>query len=164
MTYGLLGLARVAFEQEQYARAEALTTERLSLERQMHHQPGIAYALWMQGWISLAQGDFARARRELEAGLGLARQVDAREGGQSHLIAGYLLGLAHVTWAQGDRAKATTLFAESLRDYQRLDDSDGVAACLSRIAVVASSHDGRKALRPRPSLVPPRHSVRMRSR
>jgi predicted ATPase/DNA-binding CsgD family transcriptional regulator len=111
----------LALRQSEYARAEALLTESLELNRAVK-DAGTVRALYRLGMVVWARGDGARARSFLEESLALAREV-----GDTGRVAYALLSLGSVLLGQGEHTRAGGLLKESLALFKEVNDTEGMA-------------------------------------
>jgi len=86
----------------------------------------LAGALWRFWWI---RGHLAEGRRWLEGLLG-------RGGGSAAVRAQALNGAGNLAWSQGDYAKATAWYEESIVLWRQVDDVVGIARALSNLGMV----------------------------
>jgi predicted ATPase/DNA-binding SARP family transcriptional activator len=128
----LLAAGDLASEQDEYATAQALFAEGLTLSREVADERGIARALGGLAILALAQGDDTRAATLYEESLALSRKR-----GDQHLIAGALDGLGVVALNQGDDVRAELLGEESLALYRELGDTRGSADALRSLGWLA---------------------------
>ncbi len=86
----------------------------------------LAGALWRFWWI---RGHLAEGRWWLEGLLG-------RGGGSAAVRARALNGAGNLAWSQGDYAKATAWYEESIILWRQVDDGVGIARALSNLGMV----------------------------
>ena len=122
----------VAWEQGDYARAEALGEENLKLARRTNDRPGVAAALFNLGTVAMSRADFGRADALLEEAAAL-RRVLGDEWGLARAL--HIMGLAAV--AQRDGGRATALYEESLALARSAGDEVGVMHALALGALAA---------------------------
>ena len=89
-------------------------------------------ALFAAGVLTTEQGDYTSANALFREGLGIARQLDDKQGAAVCLNA-----LAVNTQDQGNIAAAHSLFEESLVLWRELGDEKAIARALSNLANVA---------------------------
>jgi predicted ATPase len=114
---------------DEYALAQALSSESLVLYRELGDAQGMAWALYWLGDASQDRCDYATARARLEEALSLFRQV-----GDQHGTACTLEVLAKVASYQGAYADACALAEEALALFQTLGDKQGIFDTLERLA------------------------------
>ncbi len=83
-------------------------------------------ALWRFWWI---RGHLAEGRRWLEGLLG-------RGGGSPAVRARALNGAGNLAWNQGDYARATAWYEESIALWRRVGDAGGIARALNNLGMV----------------------------
>ena len=132
----LNGAGRLACNQGDYAVAQALLEESLTLYRQLGNQTGIAASLGSLGVVALNQDDYAVARALYEESLIIQRRLGDQTG-----IANSLNSLGVVAWNQGDYAAARVLLEESLTIQRQLGYQTGIANSLNSLGVVALNQD-----------------------
>jgi len=86
----------------------------------------LAGALWRFWWI---RGHLAEGRRWLEGLLG-------RGGGSAAVRARALNGGGNLAWGQGDYARATAWYEESLVFWRQVGDAAGIARALNNLGMV----------------------------
>jgi len=86
----------------------------------------LAGALWRFWWI---RGHLAEGRRWLEEVLG-------RGGGSAAVRARALNGGGNLAWGQGDYARATAWYEESIVSWRQVGDAAGIARSLSNLGMV----------------------------
>jgi len=127
----LIAAANLAFIQSDYDRTEMLSQESLRLYRELEDQPGIAFSVYLLGFVAWTRGNIAKARSLLTESLALARAVDDEQrAAWSVFVQGLLES------SQGEYARAHTLFEESLAIHRRLQNKRGIAHALSQLAQV----------------------------
>lgn len=107
------------------------------LERALGHAPEPtplrAKALWVDGWLALAQGDIPSAESKLTASRTLAQQLgDAQDAGQALVF----LGMAAIL--RGDLTTAATICAAALDEHRALGHDFGIALAAARLATVSA--------------------------
>ena len=128
----LHGAGNLAFQQADYAVAQVLHEESLTIRRQFGDQGGIAASLNSLGLIAAGQGDYTVARSLYEQSLTIRRRLEDQRG-----IAYSLNNLGDIAYGQGDYAEARSLYEESLKIQRRLEDQAGIAYSLSCLGNVA---------------------------
>jgi predicted ATPase/DNA-binding XRE family transcriptional regulator len=113
----LWGAAWLAFHQDDFDEAGALSVEGLALARQSGDPTDTRNALAVRGMVAMSQRRYAEALKSFEEGLALCRSGEA-----SWLLATSVLNLATATMHAGDLAGAEHLFEEALERYSALGD------------------------------------------
>ncbi len=140
----LYGASVLAAEQGDYRRAEALSTESVSLCERFGDTLGRARALNLRATVTRYQGDHARATALYEESLALFRAL-----GQEQATAVALNNLGAMAVDQGDYARAAALNEESLAIKRTLGDVRGIARSLLNLGEVAryqGDHDRARRL------------------
>jgi predicted ATPase/DNA-binding CsgD family transcriptional regulator len=114
---------------DEYELAQALSSESLTLFREVGDTRGMAMALRWLGYSAYSRSEYGRARAMLEEALQLFRKVDDR---YSTVFA--LLGLARVVNCQGDYVRVYALAEEALVLSKELGDKQGIMTALLRMA------------------------------
>jgi predicted ATPase/DNA-binding CsgD family transcriptional regulator/transcriptional regulator with XRE-family HTH domain len=127
----LIAAARLAVNQGDTARTEALCQESLPLCRELGDTPGIAHILYLLGWATWRRGNTVLAHSLTEESLVLFREV----GGENN-IAWSLFNLAGMVSKRGEYVRARALFEESLALHRKLGNKRGIAYSLSNLAEV----------------------------
>ncbi|MGA7919546.1 MAG: tetratricopeptide repeat protein [Candidatus Acidiferrales bacterium] len=122
----------LALEQGDYASANALTGESLSIARELGDNQGVAVSLNALAVQARDCGDVSLAHSLFEESLSLWRDLGDRKA-----VARSLSNLASVVRLQGDFARAHSLYAECLSFFQELGDRTGVAWSLNSQGDVA---------------------------
>jgi DNA-binding CsgD family transcriptional regulator len=94
----------------------------------------VSLSLNILGDVLLQQGDLAAARRLLEEGVALQRQM-----GERFVLAHSLDALGQVALAEGHCIEAGTVLCEGLRLRQDLGDPSGIADTLESVAALAAA-------------------------
>src|SRR6266496_4250346 len=127
----LIAAANLAFIQSDYDRTEMLCKQSLTLYRELEDQPGIAFSVYLLGFVAWTRGNIAKARSLLAESLALAKAVDDEQrAAWSVFVQGLLES------SQGEYARAHALFEESLAIHRRLQNKRGIAHALSLLADV----------------------------
>ena len=127
----LIAAANLAFIQSDYDRTEMLCKQSLTLYRELEDQPGIAFSVYLLGFVAWTRGNIAKARSLLAESLALAKAVDDEQrAAWSVFVQGLLES------SQGEYAMARALFEESLAIHRRLQNKRGIAHALSQLAQV----------------------------
>ena len=127
-------LGAVAFEMEDYAKAEELFESSLKLHRELGEVGKVSNQLSNLGTIALTLNDIEKARVFFEESLEIDRQVKNQGG-----IAIGLSNLAWISQAQGDLSTAKSLYLESLHMRNELEDREGIMYSLEGLAGVAAT-------------------------
>ncbi len=117
-------LARLDADHDNMRAALAWARERAGDGDEMALQ--LAGALWRFWWI---RGHLAEGRRWMERLLG-------RGGGSAAVRARALNGGGNLAWGQGDYARATAWYEESLVFWRQVGDAAGIARALSNLGMV----------------------------
>ncbi|HEU0204920.1 MAG TPA: tetratricopeptide repeat protein, partial [Burkholderiaceae bacterium] len=116
--------------------------ESLQIQRALGDAWMTAHSLNALGEIARLRGDLAGAREHY------AQALEATRGSSDSRVAGILLNLGLVAFAQRDWPGAREFFERSLDLSQRLGEPGSVAACLDGLAGVhAECGDPRRAAR-----------------
>src|SRR6266700_3484837 len=127
----LIAAANLAFIQSDYDRTEMLCKQSLALYRELEDQPGIAFSVYLLGFVAWTRGIIAKARSLLAESLALAKAVDDEQrAAWSVFVQGLLES------SQGEYARAHALFEESLAIHRRLQNKRGIAHALFQLAQV----------------------------
>jgi hypothetical protein len=108
------------------------------LYRQVGDHGGLSYALIRLGWLTLRQGDSARAGALFEEGLNIGRMLE-----QKQVIAYAHHGLGGVALAGNDAAAARANYAQSLAAATELGDRTQIVVCLECLASLAARAENR---------------------
>lgn len=127
----LLGLARLAHQQGDYAAASALH-EALALFRDAGDNGGAANTLAALGMLLADQGDLARAAALEEEALAIFRMLGDQAG-----VVRLLNRRGLDAYDQGDYERATTLLEEALSLGRSLGSWHSVGKALNNLALVA---------------------------
>ncbi len=125
-------LAIVAKYRGDFARADDLYAECLTLQRELGDPQGIAVALNNLGTVATERGQYERAAAQFEESLALKRSLDDMRG-----IAVTSLNLADVARDRGQYARAVAALEESYELFKRLGDKRGIALALNNLGEVA---------------------------
>lgn len=123
----------MANDEGDYARAQALHTEALTLRERMGDTAHLAYSFHNLAEAVGSQGADEEAHRLLQRSLSLFRTVGDRLG-----IAHALHGLAHAGYRRSDGVAAAGLYAEALSLRQKVGDKRGIVECLEGLAGLAT--------------------------
>jgi predicted ATPase/DNA-binding CsgD family transcriptional regulator len=127
----LIAAANLAFIQSDYDHTEMLCQQSLALYRELEDQSGIAFSVYLLGFVAWTRGNIAKARSLLAESLALAKAVDDEQrAAWSVFVQGLLES------SQGEYARAHILFEESLAIHRRLQNKRGIAHALSQLALV----------------------------
>jgi predicted ATPase len=134
----------LAQRQGDFRQAENLTSESVSLYRQLEDQPGLAYALNNQAIVRMSVGENAQALRLAEESLALCQKLED------------VLGIARAQMISGqialneDRLDAARQALETSLDFwRRRGDSKNAILCLinlGRVSMVKGSYPQAQAL------------------
>ena len=120
--HALNGAGSLAFNQGDYAAAEACYEESLALRRALGETRMIAFSLGNLGHVAARLGNAATARTRFEESLTLFRGLGEPEG-----IAYALGSLGHMVARRGDHRAARRHSTESLALFRELGDTRGIA-------------------------------------
>jgi predicted ATPase/DNA-binding CsgD family transcriptional regulator len=134
---GLRYHACIALALRDVQTAEASIQECARLSRAGGHYRNLAYALGFMGFLHYVRGEMRQAGQLLEEAEGIARQLD------EVTITNTIVQLGGVLVAQGDLARASSLFEEALAIGRRLKFRDGVADALIGLGDVALAKGDR---------------------
>lgn len=126
--------------QRDLTKAHAWLTEAGALFRELGDKWGIAECRWLQGQLSLEQGDPNTARTLFEQSLTIFKEIGNRRG-TAHMLC--LLG--NVALVQQERARARTLYEESLKEAKAVDDPFEIACGLEGVAGVIAAGEASVA-------------------
>jgi tetratricopeptide (TPR) repeat protein len=143
----LNALGNAALALDDLTRAGSLFQESLSLARTLGAPDRIAKPMAGLAGVARERGNYQQA--EALIGEALALVQDRPASSVAHDTAGWLNGLGEVFMRQGDYARATWLFAESLRRYRDLGSKRGVAIVLrlqAQVGYRAGALDRAEAL------------------
>jgi non-specific serine/threonine protein kinase len=123
----------LALAQSDYAAAQTLLEQSVTLRRELGDREGMAHSLTNLGAIARYQGDLETARTLFEESLALRREVGDRHG-----IADALAWLGNLAYDQGDFTAAYPLYTESLTIYRELGNRANISNMLSSLGGIAS--------------------------
>jgi tetratricopeptide (TPR) repeat protein len=130
-------LANVLYDKGDYAGAEALDREALTMQRKLlgNEHPDVARSLNNLATELLEEGDYTRAEALYREALAMKRKL---LGNEHPLVARSLTNLANVLRKKGDYAGAEALQREALAMNRKLlgNEHPAVAATLDNLAVV----------------------------
>jgi non-specific serine/threonine protein kinase len=118
-----------------YAAAQLLTEESLSLFRTTGDYHGIARSLWCLGRIAMWTAEYEQAQRLFEESADLARNRIP------YLFANAYMNLGVVARAQGRDADAAAYLNAALESAKQADHRSGIAFVLSQLALLALKAD-----------------------
>lgn len=124
----LENLGFVCYELGEYARAQAAYEEAIALSRGLGHAP--ASALTDLAYVHCVQGDAIRAVALFEES-SMLQERSGDVAGRAYTLAGW--GDLH--YERGDRAKAETLYRESISSWWALRVADGLRVGLEGVAI-----------------------------
>ena len=127
---------RLAWIQGDYAIAEPLLQESLSIKYAIADQQSIPDSLTLLGGIAWSQGNYTQARTQYEAVLAIQR-VSGDEWG----VAASLNNLGLIALVTKDYAAAHTMYAASLTTFRKLDDKRSIASLLTSLGFVVIQED-----------------------
>ncbi|MBV7332522.1 tetratricopeptide repeat protein [Chloroflexi bacterium TSY] len=134
----LFEAGRLASEQGDYAEAQALLQESLSIYRELgpDGQYGLARVLVTLSFTQVEMGNFATAYSLLEEALSIMRALQDEQG-----IAGALFHLGWCAVRQGRYEQATRSFEEVVPIYCRLGHKNGLTYVLAGLGEIALRQD-----------------------
>ena len=132
----LIGASALANAQGDYAEAQALAEESLTLYKKLGDSRGIAGSLSNLAAVAASQGDYVRAQALYEESLTLHKKLGHKRG-----IAISLSNLGFLARVQGDYACARALLEESLTLHRELGDNQNIAFVLNSLGVVADDQE-----------------------
>ncbi len=139
----LFGASMFASARGDYAGAEKLAEESLTLARRLGERGAEAAALYSLGDALRAQGDDARAEELFERSLTLCRELGDHAG-----VTRAIMGLATLLRQRGDLARAAALLEEGLTHARALGSDWAVSNVLISLGHVARARgDGARAER-----------------
>jgi predicted ATPase/DNA-binding SARP family transcriptional activator len=124
----LNGAGSLAISQNDYASAQTLLEESLSIARELGDRSGLAAATGNLSNVFYRRGDYTAARMLNEESLQLYRELGDRVG-----VARTLNGLGNVATRLGDLKTARALFEESLSIRRELEDRPGIALAIDNL-------------------------------
>jgi DNA-binding CsgD family transcriptional regulator/tetratricopeptide (TPR) repeat protein len=107
-------LATAVLNQGDYAVAQMILAEKLTIEREDGDKGNMSITLSLQGQLALLQGETNRAHALLAESIALLREIASREMAYQQNLAEALSVLGRVVTRQGDLARAQALHEESL--------------------------------------------------
>jgi tetratricopeptide (TPR) repeat protein len=122
----------VAWEREDYGRAQQLYEENLALSREMDDTWWLANSLVGLALVSHLRGDSERATELYEQSMDLFR-----EQGDKQFLAYCLASLAMVVYSQGDLGRAAQLTEEAVVLFRELGTSEGLSMGLYNLGWIA---------------------------
>jgi tetratricopeptide (TPR) repeat protein len=131
------GAAVLVAVQGNYARADTLSHEGLTLYRRIGDVRGEAAMLVILGSTAYYMGDYPAARGRYEESLQLFRR-----DGDEPSISVALNNLANIAKEEGRNAESVALYEESLAIKRRLGDSRGIAIALNNLGIMALAQGG----------------------
>ncbi len=118
----LNGAGALAYDQSDYAAAQSLFEESLSIRRDLADGRGIAETLSNLGNVAHVRGDYVSAKALFEESISLRRELGDRPG-----LALTLGNLGNLANSRGDLTTARALYEESLHISRGLKDRLGTA-------------------------------------
>ena len=137
---GLADAGQLAFFRGQYAEAQSLLEESLSIARELGDTKRAEAVLQPLGMACLGRGDVAAARKHLTEALELARQL-----GNKRELASALNALAQFHRMEGELDAAEPIYGDVVAIARELRDREIVAVGLLNLAMVSI---GRGAMAP----------------
>ena len=112
----------LAFLQSEYARANELLGEGLTLYRDLKDERGVASAVQLLGSIAREQGRYEQAEAFHGESLAISRRL-----GDDWGVAQSLNYLGFVAWLRGDHGRAAEVCAQAASMFEVLGDVEGIA-------------------------------------
>jgi tetratricopeptide (TPR) repeat protein len=140
----LNGAAVMAWRQNDFEGATALSNRALSIYKELGDKVGMAQSLHNLGNVAHRHSDYEAASGYFSESLAARREVGDQRG-----TADSLNNLAMVMDEQGDYSHARGLYEESLAIYRELGDKRGIANSLVNLGFVAweqRDNEGARAL------------------
>ncbi|MCW3062073.1 MAG: hypothetical protein JWQ02_3894 [Capsulimonas sp.] len=131
----LRGAALLAYQQNDYQKAQVFLEESISISKQWGDQPETARVLQILGHIAIVGSNLIAATAYLEERLSISRALEDRKG-----CAAALTALGSAALKGRDFAAARKYLEESLSIYRTLGVKSGVAQALGNLAHFASVH------------------------
>jgi DNA-binding CsgD family transcriptional regulator/tetratricopeptide (TPR) repeat protein len=122
----------LAHYQADYAQAEALCAESLSLYRQLNDELGVASALHGLAVVARSKGDFAAVRDRYTEALALLRAL-----GDPAVLGNALVYFGYAVLIEGDIEFARALIREGHAAYEAARDTSGIAFAVHAAGVLA---------------------------
>lgn len=133
----LRGLGCVALRQGEDARAETLFAQAAQQYLKLGMRNEIGNSAYWRIQMRVPREQYAEAFRDTQEALEVWRELD-----NPWWIAALQLIAGHLAWAMQDRETARGYLRDALRDFQRLENTDGVLAVVEAAAALAYS-EGR---------------------
>jgi predicted ATPase/DNA-binding SARP family transcriptional activator/DNA-binding CsgD family transcriptional regulator len=135
----LEGMGWLAQYQGDIERAKAAYREMLKLSRELDDRGNVATALNSLGTLAVSTGDNERAKRYLEENLSVLQQLEEEQNAATTIKkyhASNLLGILALN-EDGDPARATALWKESLELARETGDALRIGVCLCNLGYAA---------------------------
>jgi predicted ATPase/DNA-binding SARP family transcriptional activator len=139
----LYGAGVLTANQGDYASAQPLLEESLSIRRELEDRQGIADSLNDLGNSALVTGEYAHARELYSESLKIRHELQ-----DWRAVADSLLNLGKAIRSQGDYAAAQAMYEESLSIYRKIGDVRRIAYSLINLAYLANNHEDYALARP----------------
>jgi predicted ATPase/transcriptional regulator with XRE-family HTH domain len=118
----------------QYARAQALFEESLTIRKELADRPGIAECLARLGEVEHCRGNYDKADYLYQQSLEICRELGDKVG-----ISNALLDAGHVDMRRGNARQAAARFSEGLAIRRQQNDTRGIIESLAALAGAAAS-------------------------
>jgi tetratricopeptide (TPR) repeat protein len=118
----------------QYAHAQALFEESLTIRKELADRPGISECLARLGEVEHCRGNYDKADYLYQQSLEICRELGDKVG-----ISNALLDAGHVDMRRGNARQAALRFSESLAIRRQLNDTRGIIESLAALAGAAAS-------------------------
>jgi predicted ATPase/class 3 adenylate cyclase len=133
----LVAAADLAILLRDRQQGEMFAEEGLVLSRNMGDIFGIAFSLYVLGWIATGCGEYDRARSLLEEALTLFREV-----GNKDRLGWTLNALGNLENAQGMYVQARARYEEALSLFRQMDYKEGIGVMLCQLACILMYFEG----------------------
>lgn len=128
----ILGMARMAHGQGEYADARRLAEDAVAIYRRTDDRAGEAHCLDLLGSVAGATADYEKARSLFEAALTISRDRDDRAS-----VASSLTNLGLTVWWAGHTTLARQLYEEALAINREIGNQVAEAGTLRQLGILA---------------------------
>lgn len=136
----LRGLGCIALRRGEDARAETLFVQAAQQYLKLGMRNEIGNSAYWRIQIRVPKGLYAEAFRDTQEALEVWRELDS-----PWWIAALQLIAGHLAWAMDDRETARGYVRDALRDFRRLENTDGVLAAVEAAAALTCSEGQKEA-------------------